>query len=109
MTEQPPEMKTFVIWDFELEELTYGDRLDTKKQLNKDIRSRHAPATPKTRMDVFEAFIGDHLKEHDTAIRQQEHARVLPFLEELASSSVSDARKREILESLRTTAPTERK
>ena len=36
MTPQPPEMKTFVIWDYELEELTYGNRLDTKKQLNKD-------------------------------------------------------------------------
>ena len=34
-------------------------------------RSRPAPATPKTRMDVFEAFIGDHLKEHDAAIREQ--------------------------------------
>lgn len=60
---QPPEMKTFVIWDFELEELTYGDRLDTKKRLNKDVRSRPHPSHTSARAQqrfIRESFMTLH-------------------------------------------------
>ena len=57
MTPQPPEMKTFVIWDYELEELTYGNRLDTKKQLNKDVRSRPSPSPSELAATAYQAGI----------------------------------------------------
>jgi len=44
----------------------------------------------------------DWVSQHDTAIRKAERERVFSFLDELISDRVSDARKREIVESLRT-------
>ena len=41
-------------------------------------------------------------QQHDTAIRKAEREKVFSFLDELISDRVSDARKREIVESLRT-------
>ena len=48
-----------------------------------------------------EYFSGDWSREHNIFVAKQERERVLPFLDELVSPSVSDARKREIVESLR--------
>ena len=50
----------------------------------------------------FDFHVRDWLLIHDTAIRKAERERVFSFLDELISDRVSDARKREIVESLRT-------
>ena len=59
------------------------------------------PHTPAPSTDDAIPF-SDWLTIHDTAIRKAEREKVLSFLDELISDRVSDARKREIVESLRT-------
>ena len=59
--------------------------------------SRPHTSTPTT---CPQNAIWDHCP-HVTAIRKAEREKVLSFLDELISDRVSDARKREIIESLR--------
>jgi len=68
--------------------------------LAKRIRSR--PHTqPPTLPDEVCRICEDCRVKHDITIRKAEREKVLSFLDELISDRVSDARKREIIESLR--------
>ena len=66
------------------------------------FRSRPHTQKPSSKCIVCVLTPGSCLSQHDTAIRKAEREKVLSFLDELISDRVSDARKREIVESLRT-------
>ena len=98
-------LQEYIITEFQLKQLQDFASLDFVCQA---IRSRpHTSTLAETTIGhriknqgvtIFASYSA--LKEHDTAIRKAEREKVLSFLDELISDRVSDARKREIVESL---------
>ena len=74
-----------------------------------EFQFRSRPLTSAAPLEgVFKDFDNnavEWLKQHDITIRKAEREKVLSFLDELISDRVSDARKREIIESLRSEQP----
>jgi len=67
-----------------------------------EFQFRSRPHTqPPTLPDEVCRICEDCRVKHDITIRKAEREKVLSFLDELISDRVSDARKREIIESLR--------
>ena len=81
------------------------DGSEDKSKLNRlwDVQMQIILSRPHTQPPTTcpQNAIWDHCP-HATSIRKAERDKVLSFLDELISDRVSDARKREIVESLRT-------